>query len=893
MTWHERIRAAISRFADEDVIEELAQHAQAAYDTARAEGLSPADAEQQVLELVERWRHEAPALTPRSRRPRAIEPPSSASSRFSGLWQDVHYAARLLHRQPRFTLLATFTLALGIAATATLFSVTYGVLLKPLPWPAGERVVLLKETRGGNPPRFNSFTNAAYLAWGEKPSTLDSLAAWSQRTVTLSGAGDPDRIRVTAGTSTLFRVLGVRPLIGSLFGVADEVDAPSVVVLSERLWRQRFSGDREALGRVVRLDGQPYTIVGVVADAMAFPDRRSQAWVPFRVPPASGNYLSMFNAVAALNPGISAAQAAAEGTARGRYVADTAMTTIAIFGGNGPVAISAVPLKDALTSDVRRPLTVLLVAVTLLLLTAMANVAGLHLARTEARRREMAIRAALGAGAARVIRQLLAESALLGITGGAGGVLVAWLLHRLIPVMLPVDFPRIDDIAFDATVLAFTCVLSIGVSTLFGMVPAVRVHRLNLVTSLSENGTAPIGMSGVTRVGRARIAIMVAQVAIACVLLIGASLLGRSFMLLLNADRGYDPAGILTARLALPGSMYSDERRYTIVQSVLGRLSSIPAVTDAAFTSELPLTSGGSTSSFRLQRPDGPVTVQASPRVVSTRAFAALGMRVIAGRVFRDSDAESSSPVVIVNRAFARRYLNDNAVGARLPMGVGYQDPKADATVVGVVDDVRYLTSGDTTQPEMYYSYRQLGGRVPVPVVTFLVRTSGNPAALAAELRSAIRQADDSVVPEAIATMEERVLTGLGRPRLYTALLGGFAMFALLVAGVGLFGVLSQSVADRSREIAVRSALGARRGNILGLVVRQGLAITTAGLIVGAAIASLSARSLSSVLYGVTPHDLLTFIAVPVILLIVAIAACLVPARRALQLDPVRVLREG
>jgi putative ABC transport system permease protein len=896
MSWHERIRSALVRSGqdpDADVVEELAQHAQAVYDSARADGLAPSEAERQVLDLVARWQSEASTLRSRTRRPPAVEPPPAASPRFAGTVRDFRYAARLLRRQPRFTLLAAVTMALGIGATATLFSVTYGVLIKPLPWPGGDRLVVLKETRGGSPPRFNSFTNAAYLAWAQNPTTIESIAAWSQRTVTISGRGDPDRIRVTVASPSVFGVLNIRPLIGSLFEEKDAVDHPSVIVLSEGLWRQRFAGDERVLGQILKLDGEPYAIVGVISDALTFPNPTSRAWIPFRVHPAEGNYLSMFNAIARLRPGGTVAQAASEGTARGRFVADTGMTTMAIFGGNGPVAISATSLKDALTADIRQPLVVLLAAVVLLLLTATANVAGLHLARAETRRREMAIRAALGAGSARVIRQLLAESLLLGAAGSAAGVLLAWLLHQLLPAVLPVDFPRAEGITFDATVILFTVMLSLVASMVFGLLPAVRVRRLNLVAALSEDGTAPTGASLVTRGGRARIAIMVGQVAIACVLLVGASLLGRSFFLLLNADRGYDPSGILTARVSLPASMYSAERRYEIVHAILDRLATIPTITDAAFTSELPLTAGGSTSAFTLQRPGGPIKVQASPRVASARVFPALGMRIVAGRGFNESDTESAPPVVVVNRAFARRYLDDRAVGSKVPMGVGYQDSDVEATVVGVVDDVRYLAAGDATQPEIYYSFRQFSGRVPVPVVTFLLRTIHDPTTLAGELRAAIRQADDTVVPEGIATMEDRVLTGLARPRLYTLLLGGFAIFALVVAGVGLFAVLSQTVAERSREIAVRNALGARASDITRLIAGQGLAIAGAGLIIGAALAMVLARSLSTILYGITPHDRVTFIAVPLVLLCVSIVACLVPARRATKLDPVQVLRSN
>jgi len=807
------------------------------------------------------------------------------------LLQDLRYAARVLARQPRFTLLATLTMALGIGATTILFSVTYGVLVKPLPWPVGDRIVLLKETRGGNPPRFGSFTNAAYLAWQGHAFTIEDLAAWSQSTVTFSGAGEPDRIRIAQNTASLFRVLGIRPILGSVFGVNDEVDTPSVIVLSESLWRQRLGGDPHVLGRIVRLDSSPYTIIGVLPDELAFPDRRTRAWVPFRVHAADGNYLSLFSAVAKLRPGVTLMQAAAEGTARGEFVADTGMTTTAIFGSNGPVAISAVSLKDAMTADVRQPLTVLLAAVLLLLVTAAANVAGLQLARASARRREMAIRAALGARHARVIRQLVAESLLLGLLGGTTGVLLAWWLHQLLPYALPSDFPRIDDVKVDAIVIAAALAISIGAGLVCSLLPIVHLRRLDLTTPLSEDGSAPVGAGPATRVGRTRTAMIAGQVAIACVLLIGALLLARSFLSLLNADRGYDPAGILTARVSLPGSVYAPERRYVMVRAILDRATMMARANNVAFTSELPVAGGGSTAALTVRGANGVVTAQASPRLVSAGAFAALGMRIVEGRGFTELDDETAPPVAVVNKAFARRYLGDTALGAMLPMGVGYQDPTVEATIVGIVDDIRYVTSTTSSMPELYYTYRQFNGRLPVPSVTFLVRTSGDPRALTTDLRAAIREADATLVPDAIATMEERILTGLARPRLYLILFGGFAAVALIVVSVGLFAVLSQTVAQRSREIAVRAALGARPSDILAMVARQGLAITIVGLIAGVGAAAALAQSMASFLYGVTPHDRLTYSVVPLLMLAVATIACVGPALRAMKVDPVRVLR--
>jgi len=328
-----------------------------------------------------------------------------------------------------------------------------------------------------------------------------------------------------------------------------------------------------------------------------------------------------------------------------------------------------------------------------------------------------------------------------------------------------------------------------------------------------------------------------------------------------------------------------------MVRSILDRATSITQATNVAFTSELPVTAGGSTAAFTLTSTNGVITAQASPRLVSAGAFAALGMRIVEGRGFSERDDETAPPVAIVNQAFARRYLGSAAVGATVPMGVGYQDPIVQATIVGVVDDIRYITSTTASMPELYYSYRQFNRQLPVPSVTFLVRTPGNPRALTADLRTAIREADVALVADAIATMEDRILTGLARPRLYLILFGGFAVVALIVVCVGLFAVLSQTVAQRSREIAVRAALGARPSDILGLMARQVLAITTAGLIVGVGAAAVLARSMSSFLYGVTPHDRLTYALVPLLIFGVATIASLGPALRASRVDPVRVLR--
>ncbi len=901
MDWTSRIRDAFTGAAhhpDESVVEELAQHAKAVYEAARADGCSHDEGERRVADLLEHWRGEAAALRHRSRRlPVVAPPPLAPPSRFAGLAGDLRYAARLLRRQPRHALLTVLTMALGIGATTVLFSVTYGVLVKPLPWANAGRVVVLKETRGGSAPRFGDVTNAAYLAWRDESATLEHIAAWSQRVVTLTDAGEPERIRITAATATLFPVLGARPLIGSFFEQKDET--LPVIVLSEGLWRQRFGADPAVLGSPVHLDGESYTIVGILPDSAAYPNQQARAIVPFRVPQTTANNLFLFSAIALLRPGVTPAQAVAEGTARGRLTPDTGMTTMAIFGSTGPVAIAAQPLREALTADVRRPLIVLLIAVGLLLATATANVASLQLARTAVRAREMAIRAALGAGGGRVTRQLLVESLMLGVIGGGAGGGCALLLHGVLPAVLPLDFPRLDDLGVDAAVLAFALAVSLATSVVFGLLPVWHVRRLNLVETLAEDGTAPVGPGVRTRTARTRLLIMAVQVAIACVLLVGASLLGRSFVALLTADRGFDPTAVLSARLAMPAAIYrSEEQRFGIIERVLDRLSAISGVTEAAFTSELPLTPGGSTSAFNIksQVAGGQVVrVQASPRIVSARYFSALRIRTIAGRGFSDLDTEASEPAVIVNQAFARRYLGEAPLGSRLPTGA-YAPQGGDVrewTVIGVVEDVRYVTAGDSSQPELYYSYRQLGRRLPVQTVTLLARTSGDPGVAAAALRAAVRGADERLVADVVMPLEQRLITSLARPRLYAVLLGGFAGCALVIAAVGLFGVLSYSVSLRARELAIRAALGASRREIVRLVLRQGLSVTMGGIAAGMLASAWLTRVLSTQLYGVTAHDPLTFALVPLVLLAVGTLACLLPARRAAQLDLQRTLRRG
>jgi len=798
--------------------------------------------------------------------------------------------------------IAILTMALGIGATTTLFSVAYGVLLKPLPWPDAERLVRVTETRGGRIGRVRgTVMNGTFLAWADHPATIEAVAGWRRQTMTMTlrGAGDPSRVPVIPITPSAFPMLKARPLVGRVFA-ADEGarGAPGVALLSYGLWQERFGGRTDVVGQAVRLDDQPYTVVGVMPRDFAFPDREARLWTAWAVPPVAGPNGAMtgtiFSALARLRAGVTPEQATAEATARARNGPDASLVAMALFGAKEPIDVRATPAREALTADVKPAIVVLLVAVGLLLATATANVASLQLARAATRRHEIAVRAAIGAGAARLMRQLLVENAILGLAGGAAGLALAASLHRVLPAVLPADFPRLDDVAMDGRVLMFAVAVSLVASAVCGLMPALHARRINLVESLGDGGAQARSGSG-AQTARARTLIMAGQVAVACVLLVGAALLGRSFVALMNADRGWDPANLLTARLPLPAG-YSMERRIQVLDSLVGRLRGIAGVRDAAYGNALPLLTSGGFRAFKMRPPSDPSTeidVNTIERVVSPGYFGALGLRVAAGRALSEADTMSAPQAIVVNRSFAARYLGGNPVGAVVP-NLGMCRVDADRwVVVGVVEDMRQGAVGDPPQPEVFIPFRQIACTAAVPEPVVVVRTAADPLPFAAVLRQVLREEAPSLALDSVMTMDERVMTSLARPRTYALLLGGFAVFALAIAGVGLFGVLSYSVAQRTREIGVRTALGAQTRDIVGLVFRQGLAIAAAGVGVGLMASAAAVRSLSAFLYGVTAFDARSFIAVPLVLAAVTVVACLVPARRAVRIDPLRALRNS
>jgi putative ABC transport system permease protein len=817
--------------------------------------------------------------------------------------QDLLHAARLFRREPGYTAIATLAIALGIAATTTIASVTYGVLLKPLPWPDPDRLVRLEERRGGRSGRVPwTITNSTYLAWRES-STLDGLAGWMSSSSTFSEAAEPERIRLARVTPTAFTLLQARPLAGRVFNDDDAAARQAgTMIVSHGFWRRRFGGAADVIGRSVRLDHLPYTIVGVMPPEFAFPDRETQAWIPLHVPPLYSDgdrrvSLQIFGAIGRMRPAATPAQVAAEGTARARASRDPGAVALGLFGSSESPAIVASPALDVAVSEVRPAIGIVFAGVVLLFGTAIGSVATLQLARLAKRRREMTVRAALGASGNRLMAHWLTEAVTVGLAGGVIGMASAILLIGLLPSILPADFPRVSDITVDWPVALASTVTTLVAIAVCGLVPAIQARRIDLVQALADDHLAPVGGGMLAGVARFRAAIMIGQIAIACVLLVGAGLLGRSLQSLINVDRGYDPHNLLTARLPLPpGSTYA--KTAPMLRSITDRLMTLPGVTHASFGNALPFVSVGGLSGFDVRLPRDRATVakvQTLHRTVDPAYLSVMGLRLRAGRLLADRDTETSQPVLVVNKSFADQYFDGDAVGRRLSLSLYRQ---AEWEIVGVIDDMKQggietgalVRTADTAQPEMFSSYRQYGP-MRIESIFFVARTAADSASVAAEMRAIVREEAPTLVLDSVMTMDDRLMSSLSRPRAYALVLGGLAIFALAIAMVGLFGVLSYSVAQRSREIGVRTALGARTADIVRLVLRSGMAITFAGLAVGLVAAALLVQTLSKLLYGVGPFDPVTFTAVPLVLGCTAALACLAPARRAARIDPIRALR--
>lgn len=801
------------------------------------------------------------------------------------LMQDIRYGARALRRSPGFATVAALTLALSIGATTAIFTVVNGVILRPLPYKDADRVVMLWETTKEIPQIMVSYPN--YLDWRTRVTTLDGLALYNPYgAFNLTGDGDTERISTGLGTGNLFDVLGVQAAIGRTFRPEDDVvGAARVAILTDGLWRRRFGADTNVLGETVTLDGEKYTIVGVLPERVTL--GRVDIWAPIGLWADTEKYTTRENhpgtiAIGRVKPGVTLDQVRADLSRVSRQLEVEYPTANAGIGSSGEWFLEMV------VGDIRRPLYLLLGSVGLVLLIACANIANLLLGRATARQREMALRLAIGAKRGRIVKQLVTENLLLSLVGGALGVGLAWVGVRVLLALRPANIPRLVDVHLDGTVLAFAFAVSLVTGLVFGLVPALQSAKGSLVTSLKD------GAKGATASRmrlRMRSTLMVAEVAIALVLLVGAGLLMRSFAKLTSVDPGVDPRNVVAGLVQLPTTRYPDTlMRHARFAELLERAKAIPGVTDAALASDIPTNSSWQAGVTFDGMP--PVTPGNEPILnavlVTPEWFSTMRMRVIAGRSIAASDVRGSDAVVVISEAIAKRYLAGlNPVGRQLRLGpAGNNGPLI--TIVGVVNDVKDGGLGRESRGTMYFAMKQ---RAPT-TLWLAVRSTSPKEVVVPQMRSALATIDKDVPLASIQTLEESIDGSVAAPRFSMLMLGIFAAIALVLAAVGIYGVISYSVAQRTHEIGVRVALGAQRLNVLGMVIRQALVVTGLGIAIGTAGALAAGTLVARMLFGVAPTDPATFTVVALGLAMVSLIAAAVPAWRAMRLDPIAALRE-
>ncbi len=785
------------------------------------------------------------------------------------LWAEIRHAWRALVRDPGPSATVVLVLGLGIGATVSVYSITAGVVLRPLPYPDAEALVQVRQVDPVEGYEYGT-SGPTYRDWRESAMSLESLAVASGGEVILGDAGDPVRVGSASVSADFFHVLRVPSILGRVLVESDaEPGAPAVAVLSRDLWRRRFGGADDVVGRVVRLQGEAYEVVGVV-DGLDLP-RDAEVWVPI---PAGAGFMDVRGAhilttVARLAAGVTPSMAEAELNAIVERIPDESYEA------------RVVPLKDQLVGDLRTPMLVLLGAVVFVLLVAAANAGTLLLARSARRRRELAIRGALGAGSRRLASQLLAESGILAGVAGVVGVLVsAWVLDGLV-ALAPEDLPRAGEVGLDAGVLGFAVVVSLATGLLTGLVPTLQAARTAPMVGLKESGTRA-GEGG----GRTQRAFVVAEVALSVVLLVGAGLLGRSFHAIVSTDPGFDAERITTFGFALPGFRYGEEwqvRRYH--EALLEGVRALPVVSSASLAQNLPV--GGSymvtPALVEGREIEDPPRVQIS--AVSPGFFETLGLELVSGRAFTEDDDADARPVALVDEAFARVYFDgEDPVGKRARTYFGEPVMRE---IVGVVSSTVHASLTEAREPKFYYPAAQF----PPSSGRLVVRSEAPVGALIPAVREVIRSVDPEVPPTDVATMGQLLARTTAAPRFYATTLTVFAALALVLAVAGFFGVLSQAVTTRRREIGIRIAIGGDPAGVLRMVVGQGLRLTALGAAIGGVGALAGARLLRGLLYQVEPADPAVFAAVIALILLVALVAAWVPARRAAAVDPMEALR--
>jgi putative ABC transport system permease protein len=802
---------------------------------------------------------------------------------------DLRYGLRQLRRNPGFTIVAVLTLALGIGSNTAIFTVVNAVLLEPLPYAKPNQLVYIWETWPNEPP-VRAVPTPDFANWQAHNRVFQALAAYGgDRSVDLTSNGEPEPVEGINVSSNFFSMLGIRPFLGRSFLCREEQPGGNrVVVLGHAIWQQRFGSDRAVLGRSVTLDGREYTIVGVLPAGFRFPDNKFDPQLFFPdVNAAAANwhssrYLALQPVIGRLKPDVTEVQAHAQlATLIQRTAAQEPVQFTRMRAG---MEVRMIPLHERMSEDSRPLILVLFGAVGLVLLIACVNVACLELVRATRRRKEIVVRAALGAGRWRVLRQLVTEGVLLSVSGGMAALAVGFGGVRLLRVLRPQVIPHLESIGMDGRVFAFTLALAIVTGILFGFVPALSTWKGNLFEALKQG--SPTGSAGHSR-RPARGLLVASEIALACVLLGGAGLLTRTFIHLISTDPGFRTDHLLTLRIALPSSRYPEgQQRSAFFDHLLSRVRALPGVQSAAVGDGIPTARSGYLLGTAVEgRPLPPPGSR--PDVlfnwVSPGYFHTLGVPLIAGRIFDDRDRQDAPSVVIVNQAFARQFLpGQNPIGKRVYTGAWHE-------IVGVIGDVRQNGPLHPERPEVYGPLTQNSkGEAKMALV---LHTLGDPRALIPEIREAVEKIDKSLPVFDVATMNERFSNSISAERFNMLLVLILALLALVLVSVGIYGVTSYAVVQRTREIGVRMALGAGKVDVLKMVVGQGLKLALIGVAVGIAGALALTRFLANLLYGVKPADPLTFIAVSLILILVALVACYIPARRAAKVDPMAALR--
>jgi len=881
----------LSAVREAEIVEELSQHLEEEYERALRSGSSEDAAHQRALEQLaasDLLRRELRRVERRvSQEP--VAPGAQLKTNFFGdLTQDIRYALRVLAKNPAFTFIAVIALALGIGANSAIFSVVDAVLLRPLPFKHPEQLVMVWENAAHLGFPRNTPSPANFLDWQKQTQSFSGMAAMVERSFNLTGVGEPERLEGRRVSANLFELLGVPAALGRTFVADDDRPGTHVVLLSYSLWQRRFGSDPAVIGRALTLNGESYTVVGVMPQLMQLPgyeNANDQLWVPIAFPPEEaaqrGNHF--LEVIARLKPGITLKQAQAEMETISARLAQQYPDV------NTRIGAVVVPLHEQVVGDIKPALLVLLGAVGFVLLIACANVANLLLARAAVRQKEIAVRLALGASQSRLIRQFLTESVLLAIFGAGLGLLLAFFGLRALRTFIPASISQVETINIDARVLIFTVLVAVVTGIAFGLAPAIHGSHLNLNDTLKEGGRDSAGGG---KGNRARGLLVIGEVAVSFVLLIGAGLLINSFFHLRNLDPGFRADHLLTMKVDLSEVKYPDrERRAAFFDEVMRRVRELPGVRSAAVAGNLPLTYNGDSMAISVEGVPDPPTDQRPDvifRAIGPGYFNTMGIPIVRGRDFTDQDNADSKDVVVISEKTAQHFWpGQDPIGKRLKPG--WSTSKSPwREVIGIVKDVRQNDLIAPPKMQMYFTYRQLKD---IAANALVVRTTVEPMSLAGSVRNAIWSVDKDQTVADIDTMDHIVAGAVARQRFSMVLLGLFAALALLLASVGIYGVMSYSVAQRTREIGIRMALGARRADVLQMTVRQGLKLVGAGMILGLIAAFLLTRVMATLLYGISATDPMTFVGISVVLLAVAILASYLPALRATKVDPITALR--